>query len=450
MAKKVVKKGAIKALSSEKTKSDPISSPIVRREKDVNKDIIQDWVPYFENSNNIYPNDLAKRARRASMHSAILQKKVTFTCGKDFIYKVDGEVTAFEDLDQNLQDFIKEVNNEGDSLRDLFKMLATNYIYIGNTYLQIAKSGDETGLFSEDATKVRIGKNKENAYISSYWTDIKNSSHPDSKYNIVSVPLFQGDYETSAKNYIIHLKRKYLGFDYYGLPDYVSALDWIDIEYRIPKFNIDKFDNAFMPSALVSQYGEPPDGLTPQQYVDKIKDNLTGEGNNSKVSVQLLDSPEQKADIYEFSQERDGEFGDLNELAKKAITSAHRISPTLAGLETAGRLGQDNKVKEEYDKFMNEVCIPDFQEPLLRLLNKTINKIVGFENLEIGILNLPPVNNSEKVDLNAVLTINEGRNLLGYDPLEVGGDEIINNNSVENIDEDVDSMEEDTNEETEE
>lgn len=445
---KEIKKGkSIRAVSSDIPKSDPVSTPIIKREKEANRDIEQKWVPYFDSSENIYPNDLAKRARRAPMHSAILQKKVNFTCGKDFVFKVDGEETPFEDLDPRFQEWAMECNNEGDTLRDIFKALTANYIYIGNTYLQIAKSGDETGIFVEDATKVRIGKDKKNAYISSFWTDIKDAAYVDSKYNLVTVPMFNGDYETKRKNYLIHLKRKYLGFDYYGLPDYVSALDWIDIEYRIPKFNIDKFDNGFFPSALITQYGEPPDGLSAQQYVDQIKDKLTGEGNNSKVTVQLLDSPDQAGDIHEFEQERDGEFNDLNELAKKAITAAHRISPTLAGLETAGRLGQDKKVREEYDKFMNEVCIPDFQEPLLRLLNKVVRKIAGFENIEVCVLNLPPVDISDSVDVNAVLTIDEGRALLGYPSLEMGGDAIINNNSVENIDEEeIDEPNEETEE----
>jgi hypothetical protein len=91
------------------------------------------------------------------------------------------------------------------------------------------------------------------------------------------------------------------------------------------KYNIDKFDNGFFPSVLIQLFGEVPDGLNAQQYVDKIKEKFTGEANNDKFLVELLDSPEQAASIKEFERERDGEFLELSQMAVKAIITAHRI-----------------------------------------------------------------------------------------------------------------------------
>ena len=91
---------------------------------------------------------------------------------------------------------------------------------------------------------------------------------------------------------------------------------------------------------------------------------------------------------------------------------------------------------------MNSVVIPDFQEPLLKVLNRIIKRDTKYSNIELGILNVSPVGDSAKVDLNAVVTINEARKMLGLEMLEdARGEQFVNENAVQNI-------EEDTNEET--
>ena len=232
----------------------------------------------------------------------------------------------------------------------------------------------------------------------------------------------------------MHIMRKYPEFNYYGLPDYVGALNWIDIEYRIPKYNIDKFDNGFFPSVLMQMFGEVPDGMNAQEYVNKIKDTYVGEGKNDKILIELLDSPEQAAVIQQLENEREGEFLTLSNLSEKAIIVAHRITPGIAGLETAGKLGSNQQIKDEYDKFMNSVVIPDYQEPLLRVINRIIKRDTKWNNIEISVLNVAPVGNSAGLDINAVTTINEGRGMLGMNPLEDDrGENFINQNSVANI-----------------
>lgn len=420
------------SINTNKVKKDPVTTTIIKKEKDPNQDIEQKWVPFFEDSDNIYINDLAKRARRSSTHNSIINQKQTFIKGKGFTYKVDGEHKQFDELSDDLQKWIKSVNVEGDSLYDVFCDWVQSYTITGNCYPHVIKSGDFTALYSEDATTVRKSKNKKEAYLSNFWRDIELATFPTDEYPIDKLKFDTG--KENQTNYLIHVMRKFPEFNYYGLPDYVGALDWIDIEYRMSKYNIDKFDNGFFPSVLMQMFGEVPDGMNPQKYVSRIKETYTGEGNNDKFIVELLDSPEQAAVIKEFERERDGEFMDLSGMATKAIITAHRITPSLAGLETSGKLGSNQQIKSEYDKFMNSVIIPDFQEPLLKTLNKIISKETNFD-VEIGILNVSPVGESDRVDLNAVITINEARKMLGLEALENGlGDAFVNTNSDTNID----------------
>ena len=421
----------INNIKASSVKSDPITTPIIKKEKETNQDILQKWVPFFQDSDNIYVNDLAKRARRSSTHSSIVNQKITFVKGKYFTFSIDGSPVMYDDLPDDFKEWCKEVNPEGQSLYDVFCEWIQSYVITGNYYPHVKKSGDYTALYSEDATTVRKSKDTKRAYLSNFWRDIGLSNTPSAEYPVNELEFYDG---TNQNEFLIHGMRKYPEFNYYGLPDYVGALDWIDIEYRMSKYNIDKFDNGFFPSVLIQMFGEVPDGMNAQQYVDKIKDKFTGEANNDKFLVELLDSPDQAASIKEFERERDGEFLELSQLTTKAIITAHRITPSLAGIETGGKLGSNQQIKDEYDKFMNSVVIPDFQEPLLKVLNKIISRDTRYGNIEIGILNVAPVGNSSRVDINGVVTINEARKMLGLDELEGGiGDIFVNQNAVANI-----------------
>jgi len=376
-------------------------------------------------------------ARRSSTHSSIVNQKITFIKGKGFTFKVDGENVRYEELPNDFKEWCNEVNPEGDSLYDVFSDLVQSYVITGNAYPYIKKSGDYTALYCYDATTVRKGKNGDIAYLSNFWRDIELSNTPSAQYPVTELDFFDG---TNQNEFLIHIMRKYPEFNFYGLPDYVGALDWIDIEYRMSKYNIDKFDNGFFPSVLIQMFGEVPDGMNAQQYVEKIKDKFTGEANNDKFLVELLDSPEQAASIKEFERERDGEFMELSQLTTKAIITAHRITPSLAGIETGGKLGSNQQLKDEYDKFMNSVVIPDFQEPLLKVLNRIIKRDTKYSNIELGILNVSPVGDSAKVDLNAVVTINEARKMLGLEMLEdARGEQFVNENAVQNIEDTIDA-----------
>jgi len=413
-----------KNIKASSVKTDNITTTIVKKEKEANQNIEQKWVPFFQDSSNIFVNDLAKRARRSSTHSSIINQKIAFISGKGLTFEVDGEHVDYDKLPEDFKEWCKEVNPEGDSLHDVMKELIQSYVITGNAYTHVKKSGDYTAIYSEDATTVRKGKDGKKAYLSNFWRDIELSTSPTHEYPVSEIKLYNG---TETNHYIKHLLRKYPEFSYYGLPDYIGALDWIDIEYRMSKYNIDKFDNGFFPSVLMQMFGEVPDGMNAQQYVEKIKEKFTGEGNNDKILVELLDSPEQSANIKEFDRERDGEFLELSQLSTKNIITAHRITPSLAGIETAGKLGSNKQVKEEFDKFLNSVIIPDFQEPILKHINSIINKATKFSNIKVGILNVSPVGDSDRIELNAVITINEARNMLGLEALEdERGDRLIN------------------------
>lgn len=416
MRKKIAKTTRIKSgikPGSNRVQASSAGIPITTRELIEERDriITTQYVPFFKDSNNIYINDLARRARRSSTHSAILDAKRSYTVGNSFSFD--------RDLTDSEQAWIDSVNASGESLRKVFTKVCGDYIDFGNAWIQVVIVGDRVNYYHTDATTVRVSKDKKIAIISNYWREIGNGSHTSSAYPSIEISMDANKptkLDGGGKAYMIQWKREEAEFNYYGLPDYIAALNWIDVEYRIPKYNLDRFDNGFFPSALIQLFGTPPDGISAQKYVKEFVNRFTGEAKNSKVVAELLDSPEQAANVHTFDSEKQGEFEKLAAMAKVNIISAHRIPPVLAMIETAGKLGSNQQVTESHNLFMNTVAIPEYQNPALELFNKLI-RLAGF-GFVIGINQLSSLTLVGAINPSDVLTVNEQRELLGYEPIE--------------------------------
>jgi hypothetical protein len=382
-------------------------------EKQTKNEQTTKWYPFFKDSKNTYINDLALRAKRSPTHGAILQSKATYTGGQGFLFFKDDEPIAKKDLDTKFKNYIRSVNRHNDTLHTLFGLGAYDYAYSGNHYIEVVKSDTYTSLFYQDASKVRV--NDDTAFISAYWRDIENNPYYNkTDYPVEEVELWNGDINTRQKRFIYHIKNTTPEYDYYGLPEGVNALLWADIEYKIPQFNLDLFKNGFFPSIAMSIIGSnPPEGMTPQEYVEAIRDGFTGEGNNSKMFIQMVESLEQAAQVTEFNTTRDGQFTELQELATKNIISAHRWFPSLAGISTAGALGSNQQIRNEYNIALKSVIIPFYQKPLLGAYENLI-RIAGFD-YDLDIINVAPVGIEDNIDPKLVLTFNEQRKILGFE-----------------------------------
>ena len=381
------------------------------KEKQTKSEKQTKWYPFFVDSDNIYINDLAARAKRSSTHGAIVQSKANYTKGQDFVYYRNNESV---ELNAKEEEYFNEVNKYRQSLHDVYGLNAYDFVYSGNCYIEVIRGKDFDSIFYLDASKVR--KNEKTAFISGYWREILLQQNPTDEYPIKTVELWNGEIDTKQKHFIIHVKNHCPEYDYYGLPEHVQVLKWADIEYKIAQFNLKKLKNGFFPSAAITIVGQPPEGKNAQEYVEAIRDNFTDEENNHKMFVQMVDSPDQAVQVNEFTTVREGEMMELQRLARENIISGHRWFASLAGISTAGSLGSNQQIRNEYNIALKGVVVPQFQTPLLNAYD-TLLKILGFD-LELGVLNVAPVGIEDRIEPKEVLTKNEQRELLGYEPLE--------------------------------
>ena len=371
-----------------------LSTPTVDTEvKDLDR-LREDWIPFGKD--NLFPQYLAELKRQSSTHRSVLAQKTTFTTGGGFLTS-----------NESLADFIEDVNANGESLKDCFKKLADDYYTYGNAYLEGVVYEGGVNFYHKDASTARLAKNKKYVYFNSDWTNYRKNKDKTQR-----IPVYP---QISNSRFIIHYKDYESTFNFYGLPDYVAALEHIAIDYEIGKFNHTSFKNGFSPSAIVTVNGDFGEAEA-EKFVETAKDTLTGSGNNSKILFLVKNGEDSRGtDVQIISNKDDGDFLDLQKLTAQNIITAHRWQPALSGIVSSGKMNNTgSEIRIAYDLAMSTV-IRDTTNILLDPIKRVISAEVGIDTDDLTVAYEPPISFLSDIDPKQVLTINEQRAMLNKD-----------------------------------
>ena len=371
-----------------------ISTPNVDREVKQIDRVREDYIPFGKD--NLFPQYLADLKRHSSTHRSVLAQKTTFTTG-----------SGFKTENNKLKEFISDVNADGETLKDCFKKLADDYYTYGNAYLEGVVYEGGVNFYHKDAATARVSKNKKSICFHPDWDNYKRT--PEKKQVIPIYPEIKSD------RFVIHYKDYESTFSFYGLPDYVAALEHIAIDYEIGKFNHTNFKNGFSPSAIVTVNGDFGEAEA-EKFVETAKDTLTGSGNNSKILFLVKNADESRGtDVQILNNKEDGDFLDLQKLTDQNIITAHRWQPALSGIVSSGKMNNTgSEIRIAYELAMSTV-IKDTTNILLDPIKKVITTELGIDSEDITVIYEPPISFLSDIDPKQVLTINEQRAMLHKD-----------------------------------
>ena len=371
----------------------------IEEPQDLSK-VYTDFIPFGQN--NLFPQYLAELKRKSSTHRSVLAQKTIFTSGAKFVTKND-----------NLKSYIRDVNADGESLRDVYKKLADDYYTFGNAYLEGVLYEGGMNLYHVDATTVRMSKTKKEVYIHPDWARYKMEKK---KMNIL--PLYP---VVRNNRFIIHFKDYEPTFNFYGLPDYVAALEHVAVDYEIGKWNHTKFQNGFQPSAIVEISGDMGEDEA-KKMVKEAQKKFVGEGNNGKILFIVKNGDTSPANVQIIKDDQDGSWLDLQKITDQNIITAHRWQPSLSGIVSSGKMNNTgSEIRIAYDLCMTTV-VKDTSDMLLNGIRTLLFKELKYEPEELMIHFEPPISYITDIDVKEVLTINEQRKLLDEDfPLLEGG-----------------------------
>ena len=408
----------ILATYSPETKPHPQSEP-TREVEPVNTYQNYEWYNFFPDSDNLYPQILNWLQRSSSTHRSILNTKASLTKGKKFrFYNLDRDEIQKEDLSNDASEFYKSPNSDVMvDLHELFLRAARHWCTHGNAYcwIKTAVQGAQRrySVRMIEPSKCRLSTDDKSLLVSANWQEIKKDRHANhKKYAIMTLPLWNGGVTTTQNEFVIHMKREEMGYDHYGVPDYVASIRDAEIEYMVDNYNYNRLDNGhFSDVDITFVSSQVPDGTSYEEYLKTLMAPYIGHRQAGKPRGRLVKNPENKPHIHEFKQGREGEFLQLEESAYKGLIRGHRWYPSLGGIETPGKLGSNQQIRNEYELAMKNVIRPDYQEPLLRLFNTGL-EIIDLD-FRLGVFNEPPIGIEDRISPSSVMTLGEQRQEMG-------------------------------------
>lgn len=153
-------------------------------------------------------------------------------------------------------------NAAGETLYEVVKKLVFSYFAYGNAFCEITKSNTSISIYAHETRDLRPQKSNDRIV-----TTFGFCKHWDSGEMVVNIPRYPNLDKGTA---VIHWSKYALSHYYWGLPKWISAKLWAELEYLIPKRNIAHFKNGMVPSGVLQIFGN----MTKQE-ADKYVKTMT-------------------------------------------------------------------------------------------------------------------------------------------------------------------------------
>jgi hypothetical protein len=317
---------------------------------------------------NLYPNQLLEKLNKSSKHNGIVLGKVNYIIGNGISYKDD----STKEL----------VPNKNETINDLLKKFSTDIEIFGGVYIELHYNalGNVGAVYHIPYHKVRTNKDNTQYFIKD-WTQSTRTQ-----------PEIVAAYNPAVKEgkQILFYKEYRPGLETYSYPNYIGALNWIEVDIELSKYHLSTIKNGMFSSKLIN-FNEGKPSPEEQQVVEtKFKKKFTGSENAGGIVLSFSDDPAKAPTVLDLSNtDLDKHFDILNKTTEQQIFAGHQItSPILFGIKTEGQLGGRSEMRDAYEIFKN-TYVNDKQRSLETLFTE-ISTLFGVEG-EMVIAPIEPI-----------------------------------------------------------
>ncbi len=225
----------------------------------------------------------------------------------------------------------------------------------------------------------------ERYYYCTDWSDMREQK------NKKEIPAFG----TSTESMEMYYGKNYSpGKYYYGLPDWVSALQFSFVEAELSNLHINNIENGFLPLVMVNLNNGVPAPEERQVIESQIENKFTGTRNAGRFMLSFNDDAVNKPTVDTIQTENLHEkYQYVAEYAQDRILVAHRVtSPLLFGIRTANN-GFSSQSEEMMTAFsiMQTMTIQPFQNLIITSFADIFRKGGWGKDLEIYFEQLTPL-----------------------------------------------------------
>ena len=316
---------------------------------------------------NLYPNFLLEKINKSSKHNGIVLGKVNYIIGNGISYKSGREnITP----------------NKNETLNDFLKKVSTDIEIFGGVYIELHYNalGQVGAMYHVPYQKVRANKDQTQYYVKDWTQSVRVQPEIVAAYNPA---VKQG-------KQILCYKEYRPGLDIYSYPNYIGALNWIEIDIELSKYHLSTIKNGMFSSKLIN-FNEGKPSPEEQQVVEtKFKKKFTGSENAGGIVLSFSDDPAKAPTVLDLSNtDLDKHFEILNKTTEQQIFAGHQVtSPILFGIKTEGQLGGRSEMRDSFEIFKS-TYINDKQRALETLFTE-ISKLWGIDD-EMVIAPIEPI-----------------------------------------------------------
>lgn len=268
---------------------------------------------------------------KSSNHSAIVNSKVKYIFGK-------GLPIANTKL--------TNVNRNQESFNVVLRKCITDIELFGGFYFELIwKMGGSLEVLHMPFQNLRRAKENKGWFYKKDWSSYKEKER--------FIPDFDPAKKTGAQ---IFAYREYrAGTGIYPLPGYMAALNDIETDAEISKYNLSVIKNGMFSSKMITfKTGDP--GTEGKAELEKgMKKKFNGSENAGNSLLVFINKGEDAPEVEDLSTtDLDKLFDQLNKTTQAEIFTGHEIvSSTLFGVKTEGGLGDRAEIETSYEIFKN-------------------------------------------------------------------------------------------------
>lgn len=318
------------------------------------KEGVKEFVLYGED--NRYPDYLWGLFNDVSTLKTVIEGTADYVIGDD--------VTC------NIKGFDVEINTKGDTMRELIRLLARDYLIYGGFAIQVIRNkvGDVRELYYVDFRNVRSSKKNEVFYYSEDFTKKYVRAN-----KMVVYPKFIKENRNipSSILYVTNEKSKT-----YPTPRYSGSLKACEIERSIDTYHLSSLENGFAGSYILNFLNGIPSDEQKYEIEKNVNEKFAGASNAGRILINFANGKDNATTLDKLDVEDFGaKYEAAAKRAKEQIFIAFRAIPQLFG-DMGAATGFNSQEFTESFKVFNRTVVKSISDTII----DSLDKIFGVKN----------------------------------------------------------------------
>lgn len=275
------------------------------------------WVKF--DVDNQYPERVLDMVNSSPLQKSILESRKTYILG-----------AGLDKVDENVY-----TPNMYESWIDLIEKCVSDYVYLNAFAVQVIlnESGNRFSFYHQPVQQVRFANYNdknfiEKAYLCTDWRKAQKNK------NVVEIPMFGSETPKKGKAYLLYFKPDQVGEYYYGIPEYMSAANYIMADAALSQYYNNYIHNNFSANLALRFPTEPTEEKKEELY-ENLRKSFGGAENAGNILL-LFGENGVVPEINSIESVNADIYNSVVDIIKLALVSANRLtSPILAGISTS-------------------------------------------------------------------------------------------------------------------